>query len=54
MVFPRPWESPMHGRSEQIVPIKNQSPRQRIDGAAALLDCYGGLYEHYNEFTNAI
>jgi phage terminase large subunit-like protein len=41
-------------RNGNIVPIKNQSPRQRIDGAAALLDCYVGLYEHYNEFTNAI
>ena len=37
-----------------IIPIKNQSPRPRIDGTAALLDCYVGLYEHYNEYTNAI
>ena len=37
-----------------IVPIKNQSPKQRIDGTAALLDCYVGLYEHYNEYTTAI
>ena len=37
-----------------IIPIKNQSPRQRIDGTAALLDCYVGLYEHYNEYTSAI
>jgi phage terminase large subunit-like protein len=41
-------------RNGNIVPIKNQSPRQRIDGTAALLDCYVGLYEHYNEFTGAI
>ena len=41
-------------RNGNIVPIKNQSPRQRIDGTAALLDCYVGLYEHYNEFINAI
>ena len=41
-------------RNGNIAPIKNQSPRQRIDGAAALLDCYVGLYEHYNEFINAI
>jgi len=41
-------------RNGNIVPIKNQSPRQRIDGAAALLDCYVGLYEHYNEYTGAI
>ena len=37
-----------------IVPIKNQSPKQRIDGTAALLDCYVGLYEHYMEYTAAI
>ena len=41
-------------RNGNIVPVKNQSPRQRIDGAAALLDCYVGLYEHYNEYTAAI
>lgn len=41
-------------RNGNIVPIKNQSPKQRIDGTAALLDCYVGLYEHYNEFTAAI
>jgi len=41
-------------RNGNIVPMKNQSPRQRIDGTAALLDCYVGLYEHYNEFREAI
>lgn len=41
-------------RNGNIVPIKSQSPKQRIDGTAALLDCYVGLYEHYNEFTGAI
>jgi len=41
-------------RNGNIVPIKNQSPRQRIDGTAALLDCYVGLYEHYNEYREAI
>ena len=41
-------------RNGNIVPVKNQSPRQRIDGTAALLDCYVGLYEHFNEFTGAI
>ncbi len=41
-------------RNGNIVPVKNQSPRQRIDGTAALLDCYVGLYEHYTEFTGAI
>ena len=44
----------VHDRNGNIVPVKNQSPRQRIDGTAALLDCYVGLYEHYNEFTGAI
>lgn len=41
-------------RNGNIVPVKNQSPKQRIDGTAALLDCYVGLYEHYNEYTSAI
>ena len=41
-------------RNGNIVPIKNQSPKQRIDGTASLLDAYVGLYEHYNEFTNAL
>ena len=41
-------------RNGNIVPVKNQSPKQRIDGTAALLDSYVGLYEHYNEFTSAI
>lgn len=41
-------------RNGNIVPIKNQSPKQRIDGTASLLDAYVGLQEHYNEFINAI
>ena len=41
-------------RNGNIVPIKSQSPKQRIDGTAALLDCYVGLYEHYTEYTTAI
>ena len=41
-------------RNGNIVPVKNASPRQRIDGTAALLDCYVGLYEHYAEYTAAI
>lgn len=41
-------------RNGNIVPIKNQSLKQRIDGTAALLDCYVGLYELYNEYTTAI
>lgn len=41
-------------RNGNIVPVKATSAKYRIDGAAALLDCYVGLYEHYNEFLNAI
>jgi hypothetical protein len=36
------------------VPIKDQGAKRRIDGAASLLDAYVGLYEHYNEFLNAL
>ena len=41
-------------RNGNIVPIKNQSPKQRIDGTASLLNAYVGLYEHYNEYTAAL
>lgn len=41
-------------RNCNIVPVKNQSPKQRIDGTCALLDCYVGLSEHYTEFLNAL
>ncbi len=41
-------------RNGNIVPIKNQSAKQRIDGTASLLDAYVGLYEHYSEFINAL
>jgi phage terminase large subunit-like protein len=41
-------------RNGNIVPVKSQSAKQRIDGAASLLDAYVGLYEHYNEFINAL
>lgn len=41
-------------RNGNIVPIKNQSAKQRIDGTASLLDAYVGLYEHFNEFVNAL
>jgi len=34
-------------RNGNIVPVKNQSPKQRIDGKASLLNAYTGLYEHY-------
>lgn len=41
-------------RNGNIVPVKAQSPKYRIDGLASLLDAYVGLYEHYNEYLNAI
>jgi len=39
-------------RNGNIVPIKNQAAKRRIDGTASLLDAYVGLYEHFNEFLN--
>ncbi len=41
-------------RNGNIVPIKAQSAKMRIDGTASLLNAYVGLYEHYNEFLNAL
>lgn len=41
-------------RNGNIVPIKNQSPKMRIDGTASLLDAYTGLFEHYEEFLRAL
>lgn len=41
-------------RNGNIVPIKGQGAKQRIDGAASLLDAYVGLTDHYNEFRNAV
>lgn len=41
-------------RNGNIVPIKAQNPKYRIDGLASLLDSYVGLYEHYNEYMNTI
>lgn len=41
-------------RNGNIVPIKTQSAKRRIDGTASMLDSYVGLYEHYNEFINAL
>jgi phage terminase large subunit-like protein len=37
-------------RNGNIVPVKSQSAKQRMDGTASLLDAYVGLYERYNEF----
>lgn len=41
-------------RNGNIVPIKAQNAKMRIDGTASLLDAYVGLYEHYNEFVNLL
>lgn len=41
-------------RNGNIVPIKAQSPKYRIDGLASLLDAYVGLCDHYNEYLDAI
>lgn len=41
-------------RNGNIVPKKASSAKRRIDGTASLLDSYVGLYEHYNEFLNAL
>ena len=41
-------------RNGNIVPIKAQSPKYRIDGLASLLDAYVGLYEHYNEYKGVV
>lgn len=41
-------------RNGNIVPIKNQAAKQRIDGTASMLDSYVGLYEHYEEFIRAL
>lgn len=41
-------------RNGNIVPIKCQSPKYRIDGLASLLDAYVGLCDHFVEYKNAI
>lgn len=41
-------------RNGNIVPVKNNNPKYRIDGLASLLDCYVGLCDHYNEYLEAI
>ena len=41
-------------RNGNIVPVKNQSPKMRIDGTASLLNSYVGLYDHYEEFLRAM
>lgn len=41
-------------RNGNIVPIKAQNPKYRIDGLASLLDAYVGLYEHFAEYKETI
>jgi len=41
-------------RNGNIVPIKNQAAKMRIDGMASMLDAYTGLFEHYEEFLRAL
>lgn len=41
-------------RNGNIVPVKAQTAKYRIDGLASLLDAYVGLCDHYNEYLEAI
>lgn len=41
-------------RNGNIVPVKNQAAKMRIDGTASMLDAYVGLYEHHDEFLRAL
>lgn len=41
-------------RNGNIVPIKAQAAKMRIDGMASLLDSYVGLYDHYEEYLRAL
>ncbi|KXY72738.1 terminase TerL endonuclease subunit [Bacillus sp. FSL W7-1294] len=41
-------------RNGNIVPVKNQAAKMRIDGTASMLDAYVGLFEHYEEFLRAL
>lgn len=41
-------------RNGNIVPVKAQAAKQRIDGTASMLDAYVGLFEHYEEFIRAL
>jgi phage terminase large subunit-like protein len=40
-------------RNGNIVPIKSQQPKMRIDAMASMLDAYVGLMDHYEEFLRA-
>lgn len=39
-------------RNGNIVPVKAQAAKLRIDGTASMLDAYVGLHDHYHEFIN--
>lgn len=41
-------------RNGNIVPIKRQSPKRRIDGTASLLDAYVGLFDNFEQFLRAM
>ncbi|MCI2881239.1 terminase large subunit [Staphylococcus hominis] len=41
-------------RNGNIVPVKNQSPKRRIDGTASMLDAYVGLFDNYESFLRAM
>ncbi|MGF2097660.1 terminase large subunit [Mammaliicoccus lentus] len=41
-------------RNGNIVPIKSQSPKRRIDGTASLLDAYVGLFDNFEQFLRAM
>ena len=41
-------------RNGNIVPVKAQSAKMRIDGATSMLNAYVGLFEHYEEFLRAL
>jgi phage terminase large subunit-like protein len=43
----------MTDRNGNIVPIKAQQPKMRIDAMASMLDAYVGLMDHYEEFLRA-
>ncbi|MBD7939452.1 terminase large subunit [Cytobacillus sp. Sa5YUA1] len=41
-------------RNGNIVPVKNQAAKMRIDGTSSMLDAYVGLFEHYEEYLRAL
>jgi len=41
-------------RNGNIVPVKNQSPKRRIDGTTSMLDAYVGLFDNYESFLRAM